>query len=285
MKKLPISIIIPAKNESKNIVECLESLGWADEIFVVDSQSNDDTVAKAESFGVHVVQFNYGGGWPKKKNWAINNLPFRNEWIMIVDADERVTPELRDEIAEAISQATVNGFYIRWKFMFLGRWMKNCWNHGWMLRLFRKGMGEYENLGLTNEGGWDNEVHENLYVRGEYKKLQNYMLHESRQDLSYWLAKHNQFSDWEVKRNRILKRQTITNPFSLLKASPAEKRKWLRVLFLKMPMQPLLMFVYLFVFKRGFLDGRAGYYFCRLMAWYFFIINVKTYEDSLKPVA
>lgn len=282
MNKLPISIIIPAKNESKNIVECLASLAWADEIFVVDSQSSDDTVAKAESFGVHVVQFHYDGGWPKKKNWAIKNLPFRNEWIMIVDADERVSPELQCEIAEAIKQPKVNGYYIRWKFVFLGRWLKHCWSHGWMLRLFRTGTGEYENLGVTNEGGWDNEVHENLYVQGDARKLQNYMLHESRQDLSYWLAKHNQFSDWEVKRNRILRKQKLSNPFGFFKVGPSEKRKWLRILFLKMPLQPLLMFVYLFVIKKGFLDGSPGYYFCRLIAWHLFVIRVKTYEASLK---
>ncbi|MBO1345905.1 MAG: glycosyltransferase [Hormoscilla sp. GUM202] len=109
LDKIPVSVLIPAKNEERNIRACLDILKRADEIFVVDSQSSDRTVEIAESFDkdpdygqVRVVQFYYNGHWPKKKNWSLENLPFRNEWVLIVDCDERITTELWDEIATAI---------------------------------------------------------------------------------------------------------------------------------------------------------------------------------------
>ena len=165
-RKYPVSVIIPTKNEALNLTEAIESVDWAQEVFVVDSQSTDGTQAIAERMGARVVQFHYDGGWPKKKNWAIHNLPIETEWILILDADERVTPQLRDEIVRAIENPAIDSYYLRWKFYFLGRWMKHAWSHGWMLRLFRRGKGEYEDLGMRGEGGWDNEVHENIIVDG-----------------------------------------------------------------------------------------------------------------------
>src|SRR5215831_14073006 len=99
MPHLPISVIIPTKNEEANVKVCLESVAFASEVFVIDSQSSDRTVEIAQSMGAQVVQFYYTGQWPKKKNWALRTVPFKNEWVLILDADERITPELRDEIA------------------------------------------------------------------------------------------------------------------------------------------------------------------------------------------
>ena len=91
-------MIVPAKNEAVNLRQCLPNLAWADEIFVVDSQSNDDTMEVATEFGAVVFQFYFNGTYPKKKNWALENLPFRNDWVLIIDADEIVNPELAQEI-------------------------------------------------------------------------------------------------------------------------------------------------------------------------------------------
>src|SRR5690606_5274307 len=177
--RLPLTVIIPARNEERNIAQCLDSVAWADQVFVVDSCSSDRTREISEAMGATVVDFHYDGGWPKKKNWAIHNLPIRNEWIFILDADERVSQELREEIARAIQTPDIDGYYLHWKFIFLGRWMKHCWRHGWMLRLFRKGQGEYEDLGMRSEGGWDNEVHENIVVHGTTAKLHHWLIHDS----------------------------------------------------------------------------------------------------------
>jgi glycosyltransferase involved in cell wall biosynthesis len=280
MNKLPVSIIVPAKNEAKNLADCLASVTWADEVFVVDSHSTDGTRAVAESFGAHVVQFDYDGGWPKKKNWALTNLPLRNEWVMILDADERVTPALAGEIGDAIHRPGIDGYYIRWKFMFLGRWMKHSWSHGWMLRLLRRGSGRYEDLGMRGEGGWDNEVHENIVVSGKTSRLKELLLHESNQDLAYWIRKQNEFSTWNAVRREQQLAEGVP-PFAVVFSSdPLQRRKWLKAIYLRLPGKPLWMFVYLYLIKRGFLDGKAGIYFCALRAAHELNTSAKVYEAA-----
>ena len=128
MKKvsnIPVSLLIPCKNEEVNLDRCIKSVDWADEIFVVDSQSSDKTPEIAQKHGAKVVQFKYQGGWPKKKNWALENLPFSNEWVLILDADECLPPESKHEIKIIVSNpneknATTNAKYICIKF-------KNWW--------------------------------------------------------------------------------------------------------------------------------------------------------------
>jgi len=274
-------VIIPVKNEEKNLRECLMSLTWADEIFVVDSNSVDRTCEIAAELGANVAQFDYDGGWPKKKNWAIRNLPHRNDWLLIVDADERVPDALAREISQAIEQPSADGYYVRWKFIFLGRWMRYCWSHGWMLRLFRKGRAEYEDLGMRSEGGWDNEVHENIVVDGKAGRLHELMLHESREDLEFWIAKQNQFSTWNAAR-RLHGMREPAPLWWLFSGDPLRKRKALKRLYLRMPCKPLLTFTWLYIVRLGFLDGEAGLRFCALRAGHEAIINAKVMESKLK---
>ncbi|MEH2269766.1 MAG: glycosyltransferase family 2 protein, partial [Nostoc sp.] len=135
--KIPVSVLIPAKNEQVNLPACLASLSRADEIFVVDSQSTDNSVEIAKSHGVNVVQFNFNGRWPKKKNWSLDNLPFRNEWVLIVDCDERITPELWEEIDQAIHNQEYTGYYLNRRVFFLGKWIRYGGKYpDWNLRLF-----------------------------------------------------------------------------------------------------------------------------------------------------
>ncbi len=141
--KTPVSVIIPVKNEAENLKRCLPALAWADEVFVVDSQSSDQTAEVAANFGAEVVQFQFNGRYPKKKNWALDHLPFRNEWVMIVDADEVVVPELASEIADRIARGEADGYYLNSRYYFLGRQhprhcgYSSCWN----LRLFISSAG------------------------------------------------------------------------------------------------------------------------------------------------
>src|SRR4051794_700319 len=111
-RSVPVSVIVPVKDEAENLRRCLPALEWADEVFVVDSQSTDATAAVALELGARVVQFHFNGCFPKKKNWALENLPFRNEWVLIVDADEVVVPELAEEIGRRIATAEADGFYL-----------------------------------------------------------------------------------------------------------------------------------------------------------------------------
>src|ERR1700704_5013958 len=105
LPQVPVSVIVPIKNEAANLRKCLDSIKWADEVFVVDSQSADGSLAIAQEYGAQVVQFHFKGTWPKKKNWALENLPFRNEWVFILDADEVLPPEAREEFAHAVGNA------------------------------------------------------------------------------------------------------------------------------------------------------------------------------------
>ena len=102
---VPVSVIVPIRNEAQNLARCLASVGWADEIFVVDSESTDGSQRIAEEFGARVVQFEFNGTWPKKKNWALENLPFRNAWVFILDADEVLPAEAEAEFRTAIANA------------------------------------------------------------------------------------------------------------------------------------------------------------------------------------
>jgi glycosyltransferase involved in cell wall biosynthesis len=284
-KKLPVTVIIPVRQEALNIEECLASVSWANEIYVVDSHSTDGTIAKAEALGATVVQFDYAGGWPKKKNWALKTLKIRNPWTLILDADERVGMELVDEIANAIDRSDYDGYYIRWKFMFLGRWMKHSWRHGWMLRLFRTGRGEYEDLGLRDEGGWDNEVHENVLLNGRAGRLRHHLLHESRAPLESWIAKQNEFSTWNAVR-RLQSSDARTAPLKgILSTDPLAQRRSLKEIYLRLPGKPFLMFVYLYLLRGGFLDGRQGYYFCALRAAHELNVEAKMYERRLEILA
>jgi hypothetical protein len=235
----------------------------------------------ATQHGADVVDFVYDGGWPKKKNWAIHNLPIRNAWILVLDADERIGSDLREEIGRAVGNDGVNGYYIRWKFIFLGRWMKHSWSHGWMLRLFRKGKGSYEDLGMRAEGGWDNEVHENVVVQGNTARLKGHLIHESNESLSYWIRKQNEFSDWNAVRRERQAVEETESMAALLSNDPLRRRKLLKQWYLRLPFKPLVMFVYLYVIRMGFLDGRAGWYFCLLRAAHELATDAKCYEREV----
>src|SRR5437879_934356 len=107
-----LSVLIPTLNESRNLAECLASVEWADEIVVVDSGSRDGTVEIARGRGASIVDFKWNGQFPRKKNWALRNVPWKNEWLLILDADERITPELADEIRTELRQPRADGYFI-----------------------------------------------------------------------------------------------------------------------------------------------------------------------------
>lgn len=281
-QRIKISVIVPTKDEAENIAECLESLTEFNEVFVVDSQSSDRTTEIAKTYGANVIQFNYDGEWPKKKNWAISNLPLRNEWILIIDADERMTPELRDEMAEAIEVSDISGYYIRWKFIFLGKWMKHSWNHGWMVRLFRRNSGKYEDLGMRFEGGWDNEVHEHLIVNGRVGQLKSYLLHDSKKTLEAWIAKQNEFSTWNAEKRRRQRDETLISALRFIGSTDLlQRRRILKAIFIRLPAKPILLFFYLYVIRLGLLDGVAGLYFCALRASHELNICAKMHEARI----
>src|SRR5207244_1186379 len=134
---LPVSVIVPVRNEARNLPRCLESLRGCGEIYVVDSQSADRTTEIARSFGAQVVQFHYHGGWPKKRQWALDTLPLRYDWVLLLDADEALTPEIFAEMKQALNDPGIDGYYIGLEMFFLGKRLRHSGASFYKLSLFR----------------------------------------------------------------------------------------------------------------------------------------------------
>ncbi len=280
--KVPVSVLIPAKDEEFNLPACLESVSRADEVFVVDSQSTDKSVEICESFGAKIVQFYFNGRWPKKKNWSLDNIPFRNEWVLIVDCDERITPELWDEIALAIENSEYDGYYLNRRVFFLGKWIRHGGKYpDWNLRLFKHKVGRYENLrteDIPNTG--DNEVHEHVILGGKVGYLKNDMLHIDFRDIYHWLARHNRYSNWEARvyYNLLTGDDETGTIGGNLFGDSVQRKRFLKKIWVRLPFKPLLRFILFYFVRLGFLDGYPGYIYGRLLSQYEYQIGVKLYE-------
>lgn len=279
---LPVSVIVAARNEARNLPRCLGALRGAGEVFVIDSQSTDTTVEVARSHGAHVVQFYYHGGWPKKRQWAMETLPLAYDWILLLDADEAMTPELAAEIQLAIQDHAKVGYYISLQQHFLGR---QLWHSGaslWKLALFRRGKGHFEcRLREQDPSMADMEVHEHVVVDGATARLQNPVIHHNVESLSRYIQKHDEYSNWEAKV--WLNRES--NPAELppsLTGTQAQRRRWLKVRFLGVPGSPLFFFLYKYILRFGFLDGVPGLIYCGLQGIQLFHVKAKIYELKTK---
>jgi glycosyltransferase involved in cell wall biosynthesis len=274
--KVPVSVFVPIKNEAANLPRCLDSVKWADEIFVVDSQSTDRSIEIAGEHGAQVVQFHFNGTWPKKKNWALENLPFRNEWVFILDADEVLPPDAQEEFGRVIANSgEIAGYWINRRFMFMGRWLRHSYYPNWNLRLFRHSLGRYEKLTDANTHSGDNEVHEHVIVQGPTGRLRSEMDHYAFPSVEVFVEKHNRYSNWEA---RVSADRQLSLRSGNLKSGPVKGRRKLKRLSQRLPFRSLLRFLYIYVWQKGFLDGREGYYFARLHAVYEFLSMAKTYE-------
>ncbi len=278
---VPVSVIVPVKNEAANLPRCLESINWADEIFVVDSQSTDGSPRIAEEFGARVVNFEFNGTWPKKKNWALENLPFRNEWVLILDADEVLPAGAEAEFRAAIADAgETAGFWINRRFLFMGKWLRHAYYPNWNLRLFRHSLGRYEKLAKVPTASGDNEVHEHVIVQGPTGRLRCEIDHYAFPSVEVFVEKHNRYSNWEA---RVALAEKSDGPGSELQSARVAQRRRLKGWAHRLPFRPLLRFLYVYLWQRGFLDGREGYYFARLHAFYEFLSVAKTYELDSHP--
>lgn len=221
-----LSVILITKNESANIRNCIQSVSWADEIIVVDSGSTDDTVAIARQMGARVYEHDWPGFGPQK-NRALDYAS--KEWVFSIDADERVTPELRAEIQSAMSAGNKDSFEIPRLSSFCGRYIHHSgWRPDYVTRLFKRGMGRFT----------DDLVHERVIATGSTGRLRQSILHESFRDTEQLLAKINQYSTASalMLRNK--------NRTSTLKKAVAHA---------------LWAFLRTYILRAGFLDGREGF--------------------------
>jgi glycosyltransferase involved in cell wall biosynthesis len=272
-------VIVPVKNEADNLKLCLPALAWADQVFVVDSQSTDQTAEIAAAAGAIVVQFHFNGSYPKKKNWALESLPFRNEWVLIVDADEVVLPALSAEIARRIASGEADGFYLNSRYYFLGRRIRHCgYSSCWNLRLFKHRLGRYERMPDSTGGRTgDNEAHEHVELRGRALRLRNELDHHAYPTIATWVDKHNRYAIWEASLAERFLQEPI--PTTIGKVQRFKRR--LKKIAWRLPMRPLFRFAYAYVLRLGFLDGKPGLVLCILLAFYDFLASANRYEQQL----
>jgi len=275
---LPISVIVPVRNEACNLPRCLEALAGVGEVYVIDSQSTDDTIAIARAHGANVIQFHYAGGWPKKRQWAMDTLPLAYDWILLLDADEVLTPDLVKEIQRAIQNPKVDGYFIRLQLFFLGKMLRHCDASFWKLSLFRKGRGRFEcRLKEQDASMADIEIHEHVMVDGPTASLHNALVHHNIDSLSRYILKHNEYSNWEA---RVLLRQA-SDPEEMsatLFGTQAQRRRWLKRHLYRLAGSPVLLFLYRYIFRLGFLDGVPGLIYCSFQAVQMFHSKAKIYE-------
>jgi glycosyltransferase involved in cell wall biosynthesis len=280
---LPVSVIIPARNEARNLPRCLESVRGAGGVYVIDSGSTDETGEIARSFGAHVVQFHYHGGWPKKRQWAMDTLPLAYDWVLLLDADEVLTAESVEEIRTVIQNPGCDGYYFALRMHFLGRVLR----HGdasfyTSPRLFRHGKGRFEcRYKDQNASMCDMEVHERVVVDGRTAKLQHPLVHHNINSLSRYILKHDEYSNWEASVWLEGEASYRDLPPSLF-GTQAQRRRWLKRKFLPVPGSPLLFFLYKYVFRLGFLDGVPGLIYCCFQGIQFFHIKAKIFELQME---
>ncbi len=276
--RIPVTVIIPTRNEARHLGRCLEAARLCAEIYVVDSQSADETVEIARAFGAKVVQFHYGGGWPKKRQWALDSLSIENEWVLLLDADEIVTRELADEVRQAIRNPRFQGYYVFLRLNFLGRVLRFGDSGFWKLSLFRCGKGHFEcRLRDQDDSMGDIEIHEHVVVDGSAGILKHALLHENVETLSRYIAKHNEYSNWE---SRVLVQDGGQDHelAPTLLGTQAQRRRWLKKWLYRIPGSPLLLFLYRYVFRLGLLDGVPGLIYCAFQSIQMFHTKAKIYE-------
>lgn len=269
--KLPVTVVIPVRNEERNLPACLERLGTFERVVVVDSGSTDRTPQIAQEHGAELVNFAWDGRFPKKRNWYLRQNAVRTPWVFFLDADEFVDQAFCDELAATLPTTQHAGFWLTYSNWFLGRKL----NHGEpnrKLALFRVGAGEYERIEEDTWSHLDMEVHEHPVLAGTTGEIRTRLDHRDYRGLEHWIRKHNDYSTWEARRVARLRAQGRLNDPTL---TPRQRRKygsigkwWL----------PAAYFTDVYVRRRGFLDGHAGFVFALMKATYFWEIGLKARE-------
>jgi len=266
----PISIVIPVKNEETNLSLCLETVKGFDEVIVVDSESTDKTRQIAEKYGRKVVNFKWDGKFPKKRNWVLKTVPLKNEWVLFLDADERVTPEFILEVVRILPTTQHNAFWLGYREWSLEKLLR----HGdpmWKTALLRIGKGEYEHIPEERWSSLDMEIHEHLVVEGSIGVIHARLEHHDKRFLDSYYARHNDYSTWEA--NRYL---------AISDHSQLTFRQKIKYRLLMWSFFPILYFIFAYVVKGGFLDGKVGFFYAVTKIFYFYQIQAKITELRIR---
>lgn len=275
---LAVSVLIFTKNESADLPGCLHSVAWCNDVHVVDSGSTDHTVAVAQQLGAQVwsrtypdIHAPFGGNESAHKNWALSTIDFRHPWVLMLDADERCTDDLiRDMQIHCTPASPASAYRIHRRDHFLGTWIKHVTPSPFNIRLIRPGKVHFDRI-----------INPVTVVDGPTLELDSHFNHfPFSKGISHWFAKHNGYSTFEAQH--IIDQSGGKRRYQWRKAlfsrDPNERRLHQKGLYYRMPLRPVLMFLALYVGKRGFLDGRAGFVYAVLRSIYEYMIVLKVDE-------
>ncbi len=263
-----ISVVILTKDEEINISTCLKSVGWSDDIHVLDSGSTDRTVEIARDFGVRVWT-NHFVSFAKQRNFALESIDIQHEWVLFLDADEVATPEFHREIKKAVKTAdsSLAGFYCCWKLMLEGKWLKHCDTFPkWQFRLVRKGVAKFVDVGHGQKEG---------EVNGKIEYIKEPYLHYSfSKGWSEWIVRHNKYSSQEAAE-RLYSCPPFQNMFS---SHPSIRNPALKGWLSKLAIWPLIRFCQAYFINLGFIEGVPGFIYCTIYCFQEFTILIKMRE-------
>lgn len=263
-----VSVLILTKNEEINLERCIRSVAWSDDIVVFDSFSDDQTVPIAEKLGARVIQREFDN-WSAHQNWAVGNITFKNRWVYYTDADEVCDDELRDELmALDAAEESCAAFQVRRKDFFMGRWLKRSQLYPvWITRVFRPDKMRYERL-----------VNPVAVVDGETGSLKGHIIHHPfSHGVGHWFDRHNRYAAMEAEDlvKEVREKVRLADFFS---NDRAVQRRALKTLAYRLPGRPVLVFIYLYVFRLGLLDGLPGLRYSIMRSMYEYMIDLKVHE-------
>jgi glycosyltransferase involved in cell wall biosynthesis len=270
------SIYILTHNEEIDIADCIDSALLSDDVVVVDSFSSDRTIEIANQYPVRVVQHAFESHG-KQRTWMLESVPVKHEWVYILEADERMTPELFQECLDIIQNPQHVGYYVAERVMFMGQWIRHSTQYPrYQLRLFRR-----DKVWFTDYGHTEREV-----VDGSTGFIQEtYPHYTCGKGMSRWIEKHNRYSTNEaIETIRQLETGSVDWKALVWGQSEVERRRALKDLSLRVPFRPLIRFLYMYFFLGGILDGRAGFTWCVLQAFYEYLILLKVWEIQNMPL-
>ncbi len=275
--KVPLSVVILTKNEEINIGDGLDGVGWADERIVFDSYSTDGTLEIARARGARIIQREFDNH-ATHKNWAIDNIDFKNEWVLLLDADERLTPGLEEEIRSRLADPEdLVGFHIPWRRFLWGREVRFS-GRDYNLRLIKRGFCRYE----------QRLVHEHMVASGPTGHLSNYLLNKEERGFERYCERLNMYTSREaVEIYKMLHgTQSAGLAGAWFRRGPEGRRALKNFAYRHLPARPMIMFLYFYIFRLGFLNGAVGFRVCALKMFFDYVIKIKVeeMEDKQSPL-
>lgn len=268
-----ISVLILTLNEESNLPACLDAVKWCDDIVVFDSFSTDRTVEIARAAGARVIQRRFDN--ERDHRTAALEVGFKHRWVYNPDADEITTVELHSEMLRVVNDSSRNevAYRVRFKNMFMGRWLRHSSLYPtWVMRLFR-----------PEKISFERSINLRYVAAGPEGRLENHFEHHSfNKGLNAWFEKHNRYSWQEAEESLKSLARGRVDWRSLFAGNPTSRRRALKELSFRLPCRPFLRFLYMFIWKRGFLDGWAGFTYCRLLTIYEYMIVLKMRELRLR---